>query len=442
MKKLFKKMTAVALSLTMVAGTVCITNAAVKTGTDVSAGKNWESYSIYTHEDHVNGESTAKKNVCWYHSLINTSNILTNQHYFGDKVTDAQIKELNATIIANNKLKGTTTPTVTKHAETWGEQDAYKCFGENAKITTQTSSSFSMDVVSTGWNAKWRPSSKKDSSGNAIYQVYQSNPWGITANKIVNVERGRYYTISFKIKSTLQNEIKETLKREDGTGYNVGNGTYNYIKHVHFKAYDDKDEDGAALTLSNLTATIGGKNALVKGNKTINEDFDSFITLDSKNTADDGWVTVSAQVLIPSDAADYQGKAKTPTMGIKFAFGAFLKEYSVENDMSGTIQIKDFTVKAGKTATKPAKVKNLKVKAGKKSMTVSFKKAKNAKKYQIQYSTNKNYKNVKTKLTSKTKITIKKLKSNKKYYVRVRGYYSTSGCKIYGAYTKKTVKIK
>lgn len=76
-----------------------------------------------------------------------------------------------------------------------------------------------------------------------------------------------------------------------------------------------------------------------------------------------------------------------------------------------------------KTSTKLTKpvVKKLTSKK-KKTLTVAFKKVKNAKKYKIQISTNKNFKkNVKTK-TVKTvkKVTFKKLKSGKKYYVRIR----------------------
>ena len=45
-------------------------------------------------------------------------------------------------------------------------------------------------------------------------------------------------------------------------GENVGTGKYNYVKHIHFKAFDNKDKDGAALKLSNVKATIGGKSVL------------------------------------------------------------------------------------------------------------------------------------------------------------------------------------
>lgn len=386
MRNLFKKFTAITLSATLIAGMAGAVTAAVATGTDVSSGKSWTSYSIHTREDGGEWEDELKK----------------AGQFYDTNVTEASGK------------------------------DSHFAYGENAKISTQTASSFTMNVTSTGWSANWTP----------MGTVGQSNPWGVDATKVVNVERGRYYTISFKIKSTLSNELTTEKKRSDGTYYNVGTGKYNYVKHIHFKAYDNNDSDGAALTITGLKATIGGSNAL-ETDKTKLTDFSSFVKLDSKNTADDGWVTVSATVLIPSEKADYQSKKAKPTMGIKFAFGAFLKEYPDEVGMSGTIQVKDFTVKAGSTVKKPAKVKGVKVTAKKKAMVVKFKKASKAKKYQIEYSLKKNFKSSKTKTTSKKKITIKKLKSKKKYYVRVRGFYTTSGSKVYGAYSaKKKVTIK
>ena len=93
-----------------------------------------------------------------------------------------------------------------------------------------------MNVVSTGWSANWNPFTGK---------VTQSNPWGVTATQIMNVERGRYYNLSFKIKSTLSNELTKTVERADGTAYNEGTGKYNYVKHVHFKVFDNNDKDGA-----------------------------------------------------------------------------------------------------------------------------------------------------------------------------------------------------
>ena len=68
--------------------------------------------------------------------------------------------------------------------------------------------------------------------------------------------------------------------------------------------------------------------------------------------------------------------------------------------------------------------------------------------YQIQYSTSKNFtpkttKSVTVKKNSEKSTTIKKLKSKKKYYVRIRTYKTVSGKKYYSSWSKvKTVKTK
>ena len=56
--------------------------------------------------------------------------------------------------------------------------------------------------------------------------------------------------------------------------------------------------------------------------------------------------------------------------------------------------------------------------------------------YQIEYSTNRKFKNSKTIQMKKTTATVKKLKKNKKYYVRVRGYKHNDGEKVYGKWSK------
>lgn len=84
------------------------------------------------------------------------------------------------------------------------------------------------------------------------------------------------------------------------------------------------------------------------------------------------------------------------------------------------------------------------VRAGKKNMTVIYKKTAGASGYQIAYSTNQNsgYKYVN--LNNKTvKKTISKLASGKRYYVKVRAYRTINGKKYYGNYSAvKSVKVK
>lgn len=96
---------------------------------------------------------------------------------------------------------------------------------------------------------------------------------------------------------------------------------------------------------------------------------------------------------------------------------------------------------------KPSKVTGLKVKAGKKKMTVRWKRNTKATGYQITYAQNKKFKKGKKNITisknKTTKKTVKKLKAKKTYYVKVRAYKKSGSKKLYGAYSKvKKVKIK
>lgn len=92
--------------------------------------------------------------------------------------------------------------------------------------------------------------------------------------------------------------------------------------------------------------------------------------------------------------------------------------------------------------TKPsvAKVKIKKVKAAKKGkkVTVTWKKVSGAAGYQVTYSLKKKFKNAKTVTVSasKAKTVLKKLKKNKKYYVKVRAFKTYRGQTYYGSYSK------
>ena len=105
---------------------------------------------------------------------------------------------------------------------------------------------------------------------------------------------------------------------------------------------------------------------------------------------------------------------------------------------------------ASKTVTitiNPKKAAGLKAKAGKKRMSVSWKKDTRASGYQITYAQNKKFtkgkKNVTVSKNKTTKKTVKKLKSKKTYYVKVRAYKKAGSQKLYGAYSSvKKVKIK
>ena len=113
------------------------------------------------------------------------------------------------------------------------------------------------------------------------------------------------------------------------------------------------------------------------------------------------------------------------------------QQQSVKND-TATEQV---------NVAKPKSTNIKKNKAAKKAISVEWKKVGGVKGYQVQVATDKKFKknkktvNIKKQKTTKT--TVKKLKSKKKYYVRVRTYKIVNGKKVYSSWSKvKSVKTK
>lgn len=108
-------------------------------------------------------------------------------------------------------------------------------------------------------------------------------------------------------------------------------------------------------------------------------------------------------------------------------------------DYTGTIT-KNFNIK-------PKSTKITKITAGKKNIQIKWSKRKaQVSGYQVYYSTSKKFnskKVVNIKSNKTTKKTIKKLKSNKKYYVKIRTYKVVRGKKYYSEWSKvKSIKVK
>ena len=95
---------------------------------------------------------------------------------------------------------------------------------------------------------------------------------------------------------------------------------------------------------------------------------------------------------------------------------------------------------------KPGQVKGLKLKAGKKKVTVTYKKVSGATSYKVTYSTSKKFKKAKTatvKSGKTVKKTISKLKSKKTYYVKVCAVKKVKGKNYIGKWSAvKKVKVK
>ncbi len=193
--------------------------------------------------------------------------------------------------------------------------------------------------------------------------------------------------------------------------YNVQPGiTIDYATGDNMLSGTRTDISGAYVWLKNLKYTYTGKEIkaldYVKlGSRTLVKGTD--YTVEYKNNLEIG----TASVVIT---------------GINNYCGSVSKEFSIVRPDTPATKIKKLT-------------------AGKKSFTVNFAKKSGITGYQLQYSTNKSFKGAKTlnlKSTTTSK-TVKKLRSKKRYYVRIRTYKTVAGQKFYSSWSaKKYIKVK
>ena len=266
-----------------------------------------------------------------------------------------------------------------------------------------------------------------------------------------------------------------------------------------------KVNDGEPIELNDLVGVAGDGNAVASKSVMVDlQAGDNTICLynDSKNAPGIDRIAVSksditdAEVVLGQTGCDYNGNRNTPSVTVTRK-GESLKEgqdYNVyysnckepgtatvtvigTGAYSGVVK-KEYTVRGKEPSTdpgvspttppaqttnqnqqpssvppvvvsqnqaaKPKKVTLVSVKSKKKGqMAVKFKKVAKAGGYQISYGTNKKWKKakVKTAKASAATLTIKKLKSKKTYYVRVRAFNKNGSKKQYGAWSK-TLKVK
>jgi hypothetical protein len=166
-----------------------------------------------------------------------------------------------------------------------------------------------------------------------------------------------------------------------------------------------------------------------------------------------------AKVKVAKAQVVYNGKAQKPAVTVTGKSGAVLeegKDYTMAYSANTKPGIAKVTVTgAGDASTEvknatfkilPKKAALKKVKPAKKKLTVSWTKDNTVTGYEVQYSLKKNFKGAKTVKITKagtTKKVIKKLKSGKKYFVKVRSYKKAGKVMLYGAWSKaKNAKVK
>ncbi len=163
-----------------------------------------------------------------------------------------------------------------------------------------------------------------------------------------------------------------------------------------------------------------------------------------------------AEVKLSRDFVDYTGKEQKPSVRVICAgkiIGAENYTVSYRNNKSiGTASVTVTGIgnytgsKTAQFTITPGKVTGVKVKSGRKCVTVSWKKRREASGYEI-YISEKKASGYKKKAilgkSAKVKKVIKKMKAKKSYYVKVRAFTKVKGRKINGSFSSpKKVKVK
>lgn len=150
----------------------------------------------------------------------------------------------------------------------------------------------------------------------------------------------------------------------------------------------------------------------------------------------DGIVTATAN----PEEGEYTTPSPKPTVASDIKEGGML--FPVAENKIGNSSLREIGNKAAEKAPAKVTIKSCHNKKDK-MISLSWKKVKGIKGYQIQYATTKKFNKKKSRMTKKTKYNLTKLKRKKTYYIRICAYKLDCGKKIYGKWSKvRKVKVK
>ena len=339
-------------------------------------------------------------------------------------------------------------------------------------------------------------------SGKFVIKVECQNSWSSPVDCIYNLKVTQHDADELWEKET-DDEFKTATEIIAGESYSGNLDRYNDVDCFKYKApengvidfkftRDAEDNLGYGWNVSVLKAngkvvyTTTALNDLEISEKNIDVSKDEtiYIKIEAKNTWDaPTYINYAVSVdFKPAPAKVEKVKASKPTtssMKITWAKVENADEYEVAYSTDGKTWKKTKTdktsvtlkkLKSGKTykvkvraiadsvkgkyssvataSTKVSKVTISSLKStAKAKATVAWKSVSGASGYVVEYSTSKKFTSKTTKKVtlkkSAKKTTLKKLKSGKKYYVRVKAYKTVNGKKVYGAYSSvKSVKVK
>ena len=276
-----------------------------------------------------------------------------------------------------------------------------------AAVTSLKSSSAATSGVTLGW---------KKVTGATGYQVYKYDSAKKEYVKVKTVTGNSYKVSSLKAGTTYKFKVRAYKKVGDSTVYG---------------------EFSSVLSASTKPATVSSLKAKTQTTKTVTLSW-------KKVTGATGY-----QVYKYDSAKKEYVKVKTVT-GTSYKVSSLKAGTTYKFKVRAYKKVGDSTVYGAfssvlTTTTKPA-TPTLKVTAGSKKATISWKKISGATGYEIYMATSKNgtYKKIATiKKAATVKYTKTGLTKGKTYYFKVRAYKTVSKTNVYSAYSSvKSVKVK
>ena len=230
---------------------------------------------------------------------------------------------------------------------------------------------------------------------------------------------------------------EETLKR---TGY-FRNANIQYI--AEFSALETAIEKAEGIETSAYTdESVSAFNETLKNGKVVLGDLTS--TQEEVDSAVKALNSAIKALEVKKDeptSSEPTGNSSEPSSDVSDNSSEPIKPSSSSPTAKPTTAVPKVTTPVVTTVAKPAKVKAVKLTAKKKKLNVSWKKVSGVTGYEVQYATNNKFtKGKKTVTVKKNKVTLKKLKPKKKYFVKVRAYKLTSGRKYFGKWSKVVKK--
>ena len=348
--------------------------------------------------------------------------------------------------------------------------------GSNSYSKVYGDNNFSLDTLLTVGDGTLTYSS----SNNSVTTVSSSGLVSITGVGTTNItisssETATYYaatkTVTITVASASSSKGNQTLSGPNS--YSKTYGDSNFALNTRRTVGD------GALTYASSNSRVATVSS--NGNVAITGSGQAIITVTATETAAYKQTTKRVVITVAKANQTFTGTThytrasgnKRFSLNTKLATGNGKLTYasSAKNiaavSANGQITIKNsgqaiITIKAAgttnyNTATtsvvitvKPGKAKVASVKSpSRKRLTVKWNRIAAIDGYQLQYSTNKNFKKgsaTKTSTITKARTTTRKysgLKSRKKYYVRIRAYKTISGKRVYGAWSsRKSIRVK